>query len=408
VELPANVTRGVRALRRLLREQTFDLRGLDLPGFRDWLGRRLEHWRQDPVFVQRGRLRDLRREHPLLGTLEKKYRRAAHADAASAPFARLRRLEQEIIDTDKAVAGLGAALERAVPESIPALREKLTAFQARVRELHEEQARLVRSCPERQNLLRVRAELDQLRRATGLDREDARLESLLKRQGRRSGQAGESFEQLARTLTERLIVPELRRVRPLHVLTGVTLGAARIELDQLVIRKPKTDGRPVEVLAVVEVKRNLNDLAHGFRLRQENLAWLSGAAGGYDPALYRTRDFPSGHFDRAAVHRQGGEAFLFSHQSFRRFRREPATETMPDHLYFISRAGTIWGVSAAALGRIGFRVATDERWEPEGDAYLRKLLRWCQSLAEPTETPDVLEMYAATPARGRQVLVVGR
>ena len=79
---------------------------------------------------------------------------------------------------------------------------------------------------------------------------------------------------------------------------GVTLGAAGTELDQVIVRLPSRAERPVEVLAVVEVKRNLNDLAHGFRRRQDDLAWLTGHTANYDPRRYRTRQFPTGHFDK--------------------------------------------------------------------------------------------------------------
>src|SRR5262249_24549139 len=154
--------------------------------------------------------------------------------------------------------------------------------------------------------------------------------------------------------------------------------------------------------------RNLNDLAHGFRLRQENLAWLTGDASAYDPEAHRTKVFRSGHFDREAVHNEGGEAFVLACESFRRFRRDPATGLFLGRLYFITRAGMMWGVSAAALGRIHSRVATDERWDPDSEAYLGGLLRWCQSLAEPLETPDVLRIYEAVPKQARQILVVRR
>src|SRR5262249_23660978 len=106
---PAASRRGVRALRRLLREQTFDLRNLDVGGFRRWLDVRLERWRQDPVFAQRARVRDLRRAHPQLPALEQEHRRAARAEAASAHYTRLRRLEQELLDADNAVSGLTTA-----------------------------------------------------------------------------------------------------------------------------------------------------------------------------------------------------------------------------------------------------------------------------------------------------------
>src|SRR5262249_14103426 len=150
----------------------------------------------------------------------------------------------------------------------------------------EERAALLASSPEHQALLRVTAELNELRTAVGLDREEARLEELTRQQGRHTGRAGASFEELALELTRSRIAPGLlprgeEAPGGLRVLRGVTLGAARTEFDQLVVR-PRGD-QPVQVLAVVEVKRNVNDLAHGFRLRQENLAWLTGDVAHYDP-----------------------------------------------------------------------------------------------------------------------------
>src|SRR5262249_34531687 len=144
---------------------------------------------------------------------------------------------------------------------------------------------------------------------------------------------------------------------------GVTLGAARIELDQLVVRQRNNSTLPVEVLALVEVKRNINDLAHGFHQRQENLAWLTGQGDRYDPKAHRTRSFPTGHFDRNVFHEEAGTYCLLGPGSFRLFGREQSPGLFRDRLYFICRAGAMWGVSAAVLGRIRFRVATDERWQ---------------------------------------------
>jgi hypothetical protein len=413
-KLPPSVLRGARPLTRLLREHDFDLRGLDLAGFRDWLGAQLPTWQRDPVFVQRARIRDLRRAHPELHTLEQEYRRAEVADAATPEACRLRRLDVELLNTGRAVAGLTAALTPAAPEKRATLEEKRAGFHARLVELQTERARLAVSSPYRQVLLRASEALQRLRAAVGLEHEEEELARRLKHQGRRSGHSGAAFEQLARTLTETLLVPELLRhsrsgvprgrVRILH---GVTLGAARTELDQLVIRQPP-GGRPTAVLAVIEAKRNLNDLAHGFRLRQENLAWLTGDAGGYDPATYRTGRFKTGHFDRPATHEQDGQTFVFAPGSFCRFRREATGGPFLRRLYFITRTGTLWGVSSAALARIGFRVATDEGWNTDDAGYLEGLLRWCRSLTEPVEAADVIRVYAATPGRAGQVLVTGR
>jgi hypothetical protein len=404
------VRRGTRELRRLLRHAV-ELRGLGLGDFRLWLTHRLAAWQSDPTFAQRVKIRDLRRSEPRLHELERALRRATSADDASPQSPRLHTLEEELLRTGKALSGLGSALAEAGSEKQPALQHKLDTFQARREALREEQAQLTRASPERQELLRLREELRQLRERMGLEEEEARLAALLSHQGRHSGQTGEAFEALALRLTHHHLLPELRgrtEAKRLRVLRGVTLGAARTEIDQLVIRLPARAGQPVEVLALVEVKRNLNDLAHGFRLRQENLAWLRGDTAHYAPAEYRTGYFRSGHFDREAVHEEDGERFVFTRESFRRFRREPGTGPYLRRLYFISRETHLTGVSAAALARIRHRVATDEHWQPRSETHLRELLRWCQALAEPLETPDVLRLYCAVPGLGRQIVVVSR
>ncbi len=409
---PPNVTRGADELQRLLRDETFDLRELDLPGFRRWLEANLARWRADPVFAQRVRVRDLRRSAPELRRLEREHRRAAAADKASPLAPRLAALDRDLHAVAKAIAGLTAALETAEPEDHPRLSAKRDEFASRRLALSDEREGLIRSSPERQALLRIEAELRRLRAAVGLDPEEARLKELLARKGRGSGRSGGSFEQLALELTRCLIVPDLSAEagggEGIRVLQRVRLGAADVELDQVIVREADGRGVAVEVLAVVEVKRNVNDLGHGFRRRQADLAWLTGETGADDPAGHRTRRFPSGRFDRAAVHRQDGEEFAFAPGSFRRFRRDPGCDAFLDRLYFVTRAGPVWGTSSAALARIVARVASDPRWRPDGEGYLSELLVWCRSLAGPVEAPDVLRLYAATPERGRRVLLVGR
>jgi hypothetical protein len=405
------VARGAAELGRLLDERTLDLRTLDVGGFRRWLERHLARWARDPVFVQRTAIREIRRAHPRLRDLEAELRAAEAADRASPLGERLRRTERDLTGAGQAVAGLGEALERAADDERPALRLKLDGFRARRAGLECELDELVRASGERRALLRLRAELAALRAETGVDAQEARLRELLRERGRVSGRGGADFEELAAELARRHVVPELPASGPdageVRVLRGVTLGAARMELDQLLVRHAPRPGEPVEVLALVEVKRGVNDLAHGFRMRQENLAWLTCDEAGYDPSAYRTRSFPTGRFDRAAAHPADGEVHVLGPGSFRRFRRDPATGLFLDGMYLVTRDGPVWGLGSAALARIAHRVATDERWDPASEAYLAGLLEWCRSLACAVETPDVLWTYAATEARARQVLVVG-
>jgi hypothetical protein len=400
------VARGAAELHRLLDERTLDLRTLGVGGFRGWLERHLARWARDPVFVQRTAIREIRRAHPRLRDLEAELRAAEAADRASLLGERLRRTERDLTGAEQAVAGLGDALERAADDRRPALRLKLDGFRARWAGLQRELDELVRSSGERRALLRLRAELARLRAETGLDAQEARLRELLRERGRVSGRGGADFEELAAELARRHVVPELGGGE-VRVLRGVTLGAARMELDQLLVRAAPRPGEPVEVLALVEVKRGANDLAHGFRMRQENLAWLTCDEAGYEPAAYRTRSFPAGRFDRAAAHHADGEVHALGPGSFRRFRRDPASGFFLDGLYLVTRDGPVWGLGSAALARVAHRVATDERWDPASEAYLAGLLEWCRPLACAVETPDVLRAYAAAEARARQVLVVG-
>jgi hypothetical protein len=411
VSHPEPVGRGAAVLRQLLAEQTFDLRRLDLAGFRPWLDRHLERWQRDPVFRQRVRIRDLRRANPRLRDLENLYRQLAEAEAASPNGGRLRDLERGLRDTAKAIAGLTDAVAKTPPRRQPALEQKLAGFRQRLAELEGERLALIAASPERQALDRAGADLDLLRSALQLDLEEEHLAHLLHRRGRRSGQTGDAFEATARDLTRALLLPELAHdpaaAEGLRLLTGVTLGAARTEFDQLLIRPAAAPQEPVAVLALVEAKRNLNDLAHGFRQRQENLAWLTGDATGFDPADYRTQRFRTGHFDRPAEHRQGGATFTFTRDSFAGFRRDAATGLFLDRLYLVTRTGPVWGLSSANLSRIGSRVAGDLAWAVDDAGYLTELLAWCQELAGPFETPDLLRLYAEPAGPAGRILVAG-
>jgi hypothetical protein len=403
---PAGLIRDPQELRRRLGERTLDLRTLDLAGFRRWLDLQMARWQSDPVFVQRARIRDLRRVHPELRALDAAWQRATRANAASAAGARMAVLGRKLHNVGRAIAGLDAALTEAPPERRAGLAAKRADFLAQRLRLEEEQDELIQSSPEQQDLLRLAGDLRRSWEAIGLDREMVRLAGLLKDRGRGSGRAGTDFEQDALALTRRFILPELG-ADGLHVLRGVRLGAAGVELDLAVVRRAGGPEQPVEVVAVVEVKRNINDLAHGFLRRQIDLAWLTGAKSAYDAAEHRTRQFPTGHFDRPAVHWQDAAAYLFGPASFRRFARDADNGYFLAGLYLVTRAGPVWGVSGAAQARISARIATDEDWNTADDAYLGRLFDWCRSLAGPVETPDVLRLYTEPAERVRHLLVIG-
>lgn len=385
---------GSRRLQAMLSARCCDLRRVD---FRAWLAALLARWRRQPVFRQRVRIRRLRGAHPELRVLERRCRRARRAWTQDPLHARSHELEQEIGNLDKALAGLAGAAEAATGEQRERLLQKREVFAERRRDLGDQLEGLARASASLQEWLRRCEDLQALREETGLEEAERRLRELLQQSGRASGRSGQGFEERAMDLTRRLA-----RREGVRVLTGVTLGTARAEFDQVVLRL----GRPVEVLAVVEVKRSVDDLAHGFRQRQQDLAWLTGDRGAYDPADWRTRHFPTGHFDRPAVHRQDGEEFVFERASFRRFRRDPGSGLFLRRLWFVTRPGWMRGLSSASLARVAQRLAGDPHWSPRDPDYMRGLRDWCRSLAGEMETPDVLRLYASRPQVARQILLV--
>ena len=84
--------------------EVHDLRTLDLAGFSRWLDLHLSRWASDPVFVQRSRIRDLRRAHPKLKQLERDHVRAVRADGESEQGPRLKEIEGQLYDIGKAMA----------------------------------------------------------------------------------------------------------------------------------------------------------------------------------------------------------------------------------------------------------------------------------------------------------------
>lgn len=392
---------------RLLRDRTFDVRGLDPPGFRRWLARQVEHWSADPVFRQRAVIRELRRAHPRLRELEAEHRRASRADEAGPYFGRLEELTAELVNAVKAVEGLTAAFATAAPERRRDLAVKADAFRGRIQALEAERMRLEASAPERQALRAASDAVNAARASIGIDREEEHLRELQARRGRGTVRAGELFEHTVEELVRQHVIPESPSAHCLRVLHGVRLGSAGVEFDLLLVKPGCSQVDPVVVLAAVEAKRNVNDLAHGFLHRQRDLAWLTGERDRYDPTQFRTQGFPGGHFDRDAIHPEGDTVYRFNPASFRHFRRDPESNWFTDRLFLITRPGWVWGLSAANLSRLAARVATDEELNLDDPALLAGLFEWVKGLAGRTETPDVLRLYAPSPNRAGHLFLVG-
>jgi hypothetical protein len=400
--------RGGAVLRELLATHLRDVRELEEADFPGWLELHLKAWRADPAFLQRVLIRDLRLANPELQALEAERREARRAYESSEGQHEIERLRRELAGAQKAVAGLTHAIARADDQAeARRLSAKLQGFRGRTAALDAELDERTASSLEWRALQDVSRRLAGLRAQVGFDREVQALERMHRRQGRSSGRSGADFEGAAVEAVTRVVLPELHPSEgapPPVVLRSVTLGAARTEIDQLVVRPSARADQPVEVLALVEAKRNPNDLAHGLRRRLENLAWLAGHREGYDPEAYRTASFASGHFDRDAHHREAGAVHRLDHTSFRRFLPALTAGELPAGLYLVTRTGPLWGLGSDALARIGHRISTDLAWAPGDPGYMAGLLEWCQALAHALEAPEVLRGHAADPAAANRVL----
>lgn len=402
------VHRGKRYLRNFLAREQIDWSQMDVAELQQWLEKQLPFWQRDVIFSLRCQIRDLRKTHPAFVDLEAKHEKLQKAHELSPQYARLQELDNELLGVEKAIAGLTTASNHARGDRKHQLNAKLNDYRQLQQQLTLEQANLLQQSTTYQQLQQTQKELTSLGHNIGLTDLELQLEQLNRAHGKKQNVSGESFEVVSKNVTQQWIVPDLVKSpsAEIAILSGVTLGAADMEFDHLVVRVPPQSQKALTVLAMVEAKRNINDLAHGFRRRQQDLAWLTGDVGGYDPALYKTQTFPTGHFDRMSQHHEEGTTYHLDQSSFRNFRREEHTGKFLNRLYFISREGRLWGLSNAALARLRHRVATDYHFDLKDNNYLTKLLYWCQSLIEPPETPDVLEMYCQGMGHAKQILLL--
>jgi len=249
----------------------------------------------------------------------------------------------------------------APPSKVASARSKLKEVRDTIPLLEKELRDTRLSVPQIQEVEEACAHLERFRQEIGLEEAVSTLKVMERALGQTLAKAGGSFEEASEGIVVHHILPKLRshtagcrtflevgstpcvtseqslpistrHCEELVVLRNVTLGMAAGEMDYVVVKcldagklgKFKEElasgrlvgGHPqprrrelakyepyaVEVLAVVEVKRNANDIAKSYEVHARNLAWLNGETREYDPVEFRTMQYASGHFDRAFVH----------------------------------------------------------------------------------------------------------
>ena len=272
------------SLQRFLNENATDLASLSLEEFREWLEARIEKASRHDLFQERCRARDLKRRYgSRLRIRERRLQRAQEeyqADPASQAIEQLRKKRRDLTNAVE-------ELSRAVAENRAGL-AKLAEFESRRAIAVAEYQHLQNATPTWQRLQEARQTLADFRQEIGLTEIEKSIQRLSREHGNLTIHSGKTFEdsasqigrdQIAEYLAER----HLFEGQSIELLHQVTLGCARGEFDQMIVRVSQHD-QPVRVLAIVEMKKNINDLVHGFQLRQENLAWLVGDPSGYSPS----------------------------------------------------------------------------------------------------------------------------
>lgn len=391
------------ALQNFLKQNAIDLHHLSLEEFRDWLEARIAEAARHPLFQQRCRARDLRRQYKVpLRFREQQLKQAEEAYQANPRSAEIEELRETIYHMTNAVAGLSQAVAEERASSA-----KLAEYEKRQEIAVAQLEKLCTTTPAWHRLKQAQQSLEEFQRRIGLTQIEETIAKLNLKRGRHAGRSGRTFEQTASQLVRDAIgdaraTGRLSADGRIELLHQVTLGNARGEFDQMVVTVPQPGG-PVRVLAVVETKRNINDLVHGFRLRQENLAWLAGDSSGYAADLYRTRNFPEGHFTRA-THHESGQLYHFDRDSFQQYASVDSSGYRLRGLWFVTRERPLLGATSSELGQIFHQVSTNPTWNLTHDSGLGKFRKWVLNKVSDFQTQDVFRLYAGSPDLASQIL----
>ena len=408
---------GVEFLQSYLQRNKFDFSSLTPGKFKAWLERQIQYKKNDQVFSLRCRIRDLKKKHyKKLRCLDITRSQAQKHYDECPQKPRLAELEKELDNTEKAVLGLQGAMQRLSGEKQAACQAKLADFCDKLADLQKEQQELLQACREKPALVDAEQELQIFREQIGLIKLESDLKTLLHQQGERITNAGGEFEAISIHTVKEHILPLLAAQTlnwnelsgRIKILQGVTLGCARAEIDYMVIAAAENPEQLTQVLAVVEVKRNINNVGAGFLLRQENLAWFTGDQSGYDPLAYRTRVFRSGHFETQASHNTDGETYVFDQSSFRNFKKDSQSGYFLDKVFFIARKQRLMGMHSKDHAKILYRVATDTNFDLENKSYIKDLLNWSQEIVPDFQTRDVIELYAGSNSWAEGFIMIAK
>ena len=407
---------GLRFLKKYLSKNPFHYKRLDVENFRHWISRELEWKEKDLTFQQLCKIRDIKKKNLVqLKELERNRQKAEEAYNSSPHKVHIEEILKNLYNTRKAILGLSDAILSAHAEKQKTCGLKLEKFRQKEFSLNEELENLLQKTPEKKDLEQAIEKHELFLKKIGLVEEEEKLKDMYKKQAHRSQQSGSSFETDVQDIIESHIIPfiishykvnQKQKRSQIRVLSQVKLGCAKAEFDHVIIRIPKENAKNkcVEVLAIIEVKRNPNDLVIGFENRQENIAWFTGEKELYDAQEYRTKIYSKGHFDQPAYHCHQGEEWRFEKKSFRRFKIDPELQKFMNRLFFITQPRHLKGIRGDEYSKIMHRIASDVYFDLDNIQYLKNLLKWTQEVVSKNQTIDVLKLYALKRKWGKEII----
>jgi hypothetical protein len=388
---------------------SFDFRNADGLTFQGWLKDEVERRQKlDEIFQLKVQLRDITRDnHPQYTQLNQRVEEALDQYQRSVHYCEIENLQVRLHNNDRANQGIALAIKEG---RLPRGCEKQSHFLKEAEEYQRELTTVLKICPEYQHHKSKEQALRSFENDIGMTGLKSKIRAIQGQQGRSSGRSGSDFERLAGDLVKERLWPLLGEYdsgspSDLHCLSGVTLGCARGELDIVVVEQ-KADRETVDVRAIVEVKKNVNDLARSFLIRQENIAWFSGNKDRYLAADYRTKKYRLGHFDKTAVHKQSDRDWRFDQSSFDHFVIDEKLNHYLTGLYFITHLKPVIGASAGEQSRLIHSYSTDFYSDFNDEIYVKKLQSWMKEWLTDFQSRDVLTLYNSSAAYARQILFV--
>lgn len=402
----SSIHSGHDFLTNYLQKNSFCFHNLTIESFRSFLKEILAREKNNHIFQQRAKIRDIKKNNwQQYNSLQKELLVAEQNFLEHPNKPLLQEIENGIDSSQKAISGLSDFLEKNPTDE--KRRAKLEDFQAKLKDLQQQQDELIAKTPEKVQFEKAKQELSDLETALGLPEEEEKLAAIQKKIGQNRSFSGSQFEDVSLPIVQENVCPILCKRYDLQpadvtILSNVTLECARAEIDYLVVQQ--VPQKPVKVLAIVEVKKNINDIAAGFELRQENIHWFTNNSDKYDEQLYRTKVFKDGHFNCAVTHSEHGSEFLFDHTSFAHFKSDG--EHFLRDLFFITYQKNLTGLRASEKSILCHKISTDVFFDIDDDEYIIKLFSWCLERFSSLQTKQVLELYL--PEHAQNIFVVAR